>query len=282
MKRILSFGEIIFDIYPDGRAHLGGAPLNFAVHAARSGAEAALLSAVGVDDLGRRALEALSTLGVDTSPVTVVEHAETGRCLVTLDAAGVPAYCIAEDTAYDRLSLPAVDSLSYDAIAFGTLALRSGHNRRLLQSLLERGAFSTVFCDLNLRPPHVSEEAVALCLSHAEILKVSDGEWDDLKSLFSIGASDLLRGAVALKAYAPHLRLLLVTCGDAGAYAADLVSGNLYFEAAHPAAVVSTVGAGDSFGAAFLCSYLDGSPIQACLSYAAQRAACVVSQLGAF
>lgn len=51
--RIVSFGEVLFDIFDDG-ARLGGAPLNLAVHLHRLGAEPLLVSAVGQDTLGRR------------------------------------------------------------------------------------------------------------------------------------------------------------------------------------------------------------------------------------
>ena len=54
--KILSFGEIIWDVYPDGKT-LGGAPLNFAAHAALLGAKSSLISAVGSDELGNSAVE---------------------------------------------------------------------------------------------------------------------------------------------------------------------------------------------------------------------------------
>ena len=62
--KILSFGEIIWDVYPDKR-HIGGAPLNLAAHAKKQGAEAYLMSAVGDDELGKKALSALDGFGVN-------------------------------------------------------------------------------------------------------------------------------------------------------------------------------------------------------------------------
>ena len=44
--KALSFGEILWDIYPTER-FIGGAPFNFAAHLARLGAEVCMLSAVG-------------------------------------------------------------------------------------------------------------------------------------------------------------------------------------------------------------------------------------------
>ena len=54
MKKVLSYGEILWDVI-DGQAKIGGAPFNLAGHLARLGAEAFLYSKVCADELGRRA-----------------------------------------------------------------------------------------------------------------------------------------------------------------------------------------------------------------------------------
>ena len=58
--KVLSFGEVLWDVYTDG-AVLGGAPLNFAAHTSIQGAESYLISAVGNDELGRKTLEEVKT-----------------------------------------------------------------------------------------------------------------------------------------------------------------------------------------------------------------------------
>ena len=167
--KIISFGEIIWDIYPDA-SHIGGAPLNFAAHAARQGAESLLVSAVGDDALGTAAREQLLRFGVDDSLVTTVAELPTGQCRVTLDKENMPHYDLLADTAYDAISCDT--KLNCDAFAFGTLIQRSAHNRRTLQQLLESGQFREVFCDLNIRPPYYARDSVECCLHHATILKV--------------------------------------------------------------------------------------------------------------
>ena len=52
---ILSLGEILWDVFPDGREELGGAPFNLAFHASRLGHEPVFISAVGDDPRGARA-----------------------------------------------------------------------------------------------------------------------------------------------------------------------------------------------------------------------------------
>ncbi|HWE84474.1 MAG TPA: hypothetical protein VG267_05990 [Terracidiphilus sp.] len=63
-RLILGLGELLWDLLPEG-PRLGGAPANFTVMAGRLGSRAAILSRIGRDDLGRRAVELL-----DRSPPT--------------------------------------------------------------------------------------------------------------------------------------------------------------------------------------------------------------------
>ena len=147
MKKILSFGEIIWDVFPDGDAVIGGAPLNFAAHAIKCGAKASLLSAVGNDALGEKALKELQRLGVSTDFVGKSDLA-TGRCIVSLNN-GAPSYKVCRPAAYDRISLTqeAVDSInreSFDAFCFGTLAAREPVSRKALQRVLKSCSFARV------------------------------------------------------------------------------------------------------------------------------------------
>ncbi len=65
---VVGLGEVLWDVFPDG-ARFGGAPANYACHAASLGADAYVASAVGRDDLGDRALQALQDNNVDTRAV---------------------------------------------------------------------------------------------------------------------------------------------------------------------------------------------------------------------
>ena len=74
-------------------------------------------------------------------------------------------------------------------------------------------------------------------------------------------------------------RLVLITKGAEGAYAYD--GGKEYYCDAAEAEVVSTVGAGDSFGATFLSQFLSGKTVADSLAIAARVSAFVVSNTGA-
>ena len=102
--KLLSFGEVLWDIYPDKKC-LGGAPLNFAAHFVKAGGEADIITAVGNDSLGAKTLEGIRRLGVGTGYVAEV-NAPTGRCLVTLDENSVPTYDLLSGVAYDMIPPP--------------------------------------------------------------------------------------------------------------------------------------------------------------------------------
>ena len=283
MKKILSFGEIIWDVFPDGDAVIGGAPLNFAAHAIKCGSKAYLLSAVGEDALGEKALHALQNLGVGTDLVGKSSLA-TGRCIVTLKN-GSPSYEVCRPAAYDEIvfSQDVVDFINqkgFDAFCFGTLATRESVSRQTLQRVLKSCSFSTVFCDINLRPNCYDEESVKLCLENASILKISDEE-EPLLCVFPFYRNlcpDGLNQAVnALFEAYPNLTLILYTKGENGAtvYQKD---GTLVEIPPVKTQVVSTVGAGDSFGASFLTSYLNGASLSDAGALAARISAFVVSK----
>ena len=73
-----------------------------------------------------------------------------------------------------------------------------------------------------------------------------------------------------------NIKLLVITCGADGAYCFG-ANGESDFVPSVPATVISTVGAGDSFGAVFLARYLAGVDVTRALGEAAAVASFVVS-----
>lgn len=282
-KRILAVGEIIWDVYPDRRV-IGGAPLNFAAHAARCGAKSALFSAVGEDALGDAAMEALCAFGVDTA--LVKRNARpTGQCLVTLDAQAIPHYEVLRNMAYDHLRLSEQDRAIIrarhpDALYFGTLIQRAPGSRLALRQLVQDDRFETVFCDVNLRQDCYDAESVRFCLEQATILKVSIEEEPALRSFgFYAPEKNTPRGiAQALCGRFGNLKTVLITLGREGSYGYEAASGRDCLQAAIGDRVVSTVGAGDSFSAAFLTGYLAGQPMEVCMRKAAAVSGFVVTR----
>src|SRR5687767_8854055 len=94
---VLALGEVLWDLLPSGK-QLGGAPANFAYHAAQLGADARIVSAVGDDDLGREILDRQRALALDTPLIHVDPGHPTGTVTVSLNA-GQPTYTIHENVA---------------------------------------------------------------------------------------------------------------------------------------------------------------------------------------
>ena len=283
-KKILAFGEVIWDIYPEEQV-IGGAPLNFAAHSAACGVKSYLLSGVGADELGIAAMEKIRDFGVKTDFVQTVQAAPTGQCLVKLNARSVPSYNVLKNVAYDGICLTEDDlaqvrAQKFDVLYFGTLIQRDMISRSALSALLEACDFEDIFCDLNLRPDCYDADSVSLCLRNATILKISDEEEPILRKMgFYHCFSDSPEAiAKAIAARYGNLKHILITCGAKGSMQYVTESGECFHQSIVKVPVVSTVGAGDSFSAAWLSAHLDGLPPTTCLRKAAELSAFVVSR----
>ena len=170
--------------------------------------------------------------------------------------------------AYDRIELSdaelsEIEREQYDALYFGTLIQREEISKRAVQALADRNCFRTIFCDVNLRTHCYDRESVELCLQSATILKVSIEEEPLLRELMGyLPNENTIRGiAVALCEAYPQLQIVILTLGKDGSYAYSRKDESECFQCAIGDRVVSTVGAGDSFSAAWLTAYLSGEPM---------------------
>ena len=268
--RVVSFGEILFDVI-GGVPYLGGAPLNLAAHLRKQGAETTLISAVGNDPLGRDALEQIGQLGLDTGTIAVLDGFPTGTVTVLLDERKVAAYDFAMDTAYDHIPVPGFDT-EVDLFCFGTLAQRSPESRGTLARLREM-LDCLFFYDVNLRQDFYSKAILEESLYSADIVKLNEDEFPVLAAMFGLPDDpEELRRRFGLQ-------MVLLTLGPEGC---DLYSsGGVIHSPAVPVKVVSTVGAGDSFSAAFLYHYLTGSTLNEALTAGNLLAAKIAGQKGA-
>ncbi len=286
MKKILSFGEVIWDVY-DEKAVIGGAALNFAAHASKCGLDSYLLSAVGADELGERALAIAKGFGVNTTFIQCSDK-QTGKCLVTLNENGVPSYRVLEDVAYDNIKLTDKDideirALAPDALYFGTLIQRNEASRVALRRLCEDCHFDEIVCDVNLRKNCYDKDSVELCLSMATVLKVSDEEEPTLREMGAYACEQYSHLAIAeaICSKYPQIKHVLLTCGEKGCFVYSAETKESFFEVAKKVKVASTVGAGDSFFAAFVASYLSGKTVRQATRLGTRLSGYVVSKVGA-
>lgn len=278
--KLASFGEILWDLFGSER-HMGGAPLNIAAHAALYGFESYLISAVGDDDLGKDALDNVTRLGINADFVSTKADIQTGRCIVSLDDAGMPTYKIDEAAAFDEITPPTTPLSDFDVLCFGTLALRGEDNVRTLGKIISEGSFGELYADLNIRAPFYSSRSIEFCLKTATIVKISDEELPTVATSLGIEYTTPDSVARELSHHFPNIRLLVITLGEKGSFCLDASEGRVYRAAAQKATVLSTVGAGDSFGAAFLASYISTHDIPKSLLVASCVSAYVVTSLEA-
>lgn len=276
---MLSFGETLWDLLPSGPA-LGGAPCNLAVRVNDAGGRGLLVTRLGRDALGDRALERLRERGLDVRLVQRDDARPTGTVPVRVDAAGVPDFTILPDVAYDRIEAAGealAAAATADAVAFGTLAQRAAVSRASLGRLLDAAPRALKFLDLNLRRDCWTRETVEASLGRADVLKLNEAEERRLGELFGLPGEGLaLRRAIADRW---SLDAVVVTLGERGAAA---VRGDETAESpAPPVKVVDTCGSGDAFAAAFLLAHLEGRPLREALDRGNAMGARVAAQAGA-
>ena len=282
MHRVIGIGEILWDVFPDG-PRFGGAPANFSCSTselARNSVHVSIFSAVGDDDLGRQAIEALGTRGVDTSLIEVNNHS-TGRVDIELDDTGVASYHFAEDSAWDHLQFDDAKrnaAAQCDAVCFGTLGQRSDASRTAIQAFVSATPPSCLrILDVNLRPPFVSDALIRTSLQIANVLKLNDDELPYLAKINEIGGSaiEVMRGL----ADRYQLRFVALTRGSKGAII--LSNDNASDLAGRPVKVADTVGAGDAFTAAMTLGLLTGNDLDTVNRNAIEVASYVCSKQGA-
>ena len=139
--------------------------------------------------------------------------------------------------------------------------------------------FSDVFVDVNIRSPFYSYDSVTFCISNATILKISLEELPVVAQLLNMDAGIPYDEFVKrLSERYKSLKVIVITLGADGAYCYDCKKGQEYRCLAQKVAVASTVGAGDSFSAAFLHRLYDKMDVGFSLEYATKVAAFVVSK----
>ena len=256
--KILSFGEVLYDVFGE-KEFIGGASFNLAAHAVRCGLDAQLISAIGADRRGDHFKDELARMGVGTRWLAVDSLRPTGIVNVTLDQNGQPTYDIVQGAAWDFIPTPAdaegLCAYGFDVLCFGTLVQRSEMSRKSLKKLREILKGVPVFYDVNIRPPFTPVSTIKESLPGATIVKVND---DEAKRL----APDVFGKALSLDDFGKALmgeygvKVALLTRGADGCKVM-WEDGTADFPGL-PGKVVSAVGAGDAFSAAFLASWLKG------------------------
>lgn len=318
-KFIIGIGEALWDKFI--KEHLlirkpGGAPANFVYHTTQLGIEGFVVSAVGDDDLGRELQEFLDKKGVRY--IMHISKNKTGEVEATPLANGDNEYKIFKNVAYD--DIPYTDALDklvpyIGAICFGTLAQRENGTssqtiRRLLESVDDESTLKIY--DINIRPTcdisnleSTTEEDARVereklmeiyttSLQLANILKINQTELPILAECLGIKGEHKQICEALIERF--KLNIVIYTLGEEGSIVYYKEAGSQELQESYCRVDIDdiinelnitkdencdTVGAGDSFTAAFVAGIIKGLDIKDAHYKASRLAAYVCTRQGA-
>jgi len=276
--RVVVFGEVLFDRFPDGSLVLGGAPFNVAWHLQAFGLSPLFISRIGNDSLGRQIKHQMVAWGMDTCGLQLDAFHPTGTVDVTVEN-GEPSFDIIKDRAYDFIDKDRIPTLPDRGFLYhGTLAIRNDHSAKALREIKNSYNFST-FVDINLRPPWWNMERVNEALIDSHWAKLNEEELREIAPEEG-GQKDIEQLAAELLANFA-LEGLIVTRGERGAFALTATGQRFTTAPESSNHVIDTVGAGDAFSAVILLGHVRRWPLQLTLQRAQQFASRVVTIRGA-
>ena len=277
-KKVICFGEVLYDVFPTHRK-IGGAPLNVAIRMASLGINTQIISRVGNDEIGKELVQFIEENGVDTSSIQIDETFPTGEVIVKLDSKGSASYTINYPVAWDKIACVPEDEINVkkaDALIFGSLVCRDSVSHQSLLEIINYAKY-TVF-DVNLRAPFYTKELLINLMMQADFIKFNDDELYEISEYMNSPYNSLEQNIrfISEKTNTNHI---CVTKGNHGAVL--YYDGKLHYNSGYKINVVDTVGAGDSFLASLLAKLLLGNDPQNAIDFACAMGALVAQSEGA-
>lgn len=242
----------------------GGKGQNQVVAAARAGAAASFIAAVGTDDFGTMTLAGLDGDGVDTSLVRRVER-PTGTALIAVDDHGENTIIVEAGANAALLGIGERDAAAIAAAAVLVLQLEIPLETVTEAARIARSAGTTVV--LNAAPIRDLPDELLAAL---DLLVVNEHEAAALAAARGAARDGLLDLVPAV----------IVTLGAKGA----VLHRRGLVDVAVPAPSVSAVdatGAGDTFCGALAAAVAEGQELDAALEFAVVAASLSVEHPGA-
>lgn len=275
-KKVVCFGEILWDILPAG-AVPGGAPMNVAYHLRKLGLDPGIVTRVGIDERGKKLIDLLNENGITTDHIQLDYDIPTGIVNAAANEHGEMQYDIVAPAAWDFIAL---DDVTVELVKeashfiFGSLVNRNSTSRNTLFALLETAQQKVL--DINLRPPHFNRQLVEDLLSRADIIKMNSAELELITGWFTRYKTMTDRIAIIQDRF--KVPCIIVTMGGDGAMVN--IEGELYGHPGYVVNVADTIGSGDSFLAAFLFKLLNNDGPKESLAFASALGALVASKTG--
>ncbi|MDE2508736.1 MAG: ribokinase [Planctomycetota bacterium] len=255
----------------------GGKGANQAVASRRAGAEVVFVTAVGDDDAGRAALEALRSEGIDVGHAVVIAGATSGSALILVDDAGENLIGVAPG-ANAALRAEHVDALPDAVFKPGGVLLASLEiPLEAVARALRRARAAGMRTVLNPAP---ATSAATPLLALADVVAPNRGEAATLAGMPpDSDPADLAAALIKLGA-----RDVVITLGSRGCLVATPDRDSRLDCAAIPSprvVAVDTVGAGDAFNGALATALAERRTPRAAAAWAVKAGALAVTVRGA-
>ncbi len=309
MKRIVTFGEIMLRLAPNGyyrffqndqmQATFGGGEANVAVSLANYGMDSVYVTKLPKHAIGQAAVDSLRAFGVDTSKI-VRGGERVGIYFLEKGASQRGSVCI-YDRAYSAIQQAQATDFDWDYIFDGadwfhftgiTPALGANVVEICKQACIAAKAKGVkISCDLNYRGKlWTREEARAAMTELCQYVDVCISNEEDAKDVFGIEAedTDIYGGKLNHEGYKSVAKQLAdkfnfekvaitlrtsISASD-NDWAGMLYDGENYcFSKTYHLRIVDRVGGGDSFGGGLIYALLSGKDTQETIEFAVAASA---------
>ena len=292
-NRFAVFGRAGMDMFADPvgvksenaetfRADLGGSSANICAGLVKLGGEAALITSVSDDAVGRFALNRLAHYGVDTSFVRVLggefrlSLAVYESCIEDFQNViyrnGAVDFQVTEED-MDRVDCNRFSALITAGTVFAAEPSRSATFRAFENA---RSAGLPVIFDIDYRPyswssPQVAADVLSRAGEESDLIVGNDEE-------FGFMAGGIEKGLDKARELAATGKTVIYKMGESGAM--TFADGQEIRTGIYPVIAVKPNGAGDSFIAGLLASIADGHDLRDAVLRGSACASIVVSQPG--
>lgn len=304
MKKVITFGEIMMRLNPEGyrrfvqadrfEASYAGGEANVAVGLAQFGMDAAFVSKVPAHEIGQCAVNELRRFGVDTS--LILRGGDRLGLYYVEKGASQRASKVIYDRAGSAIAKASVSEFDWDAIFenaswFHWTGITPALGGELPEICLEackaaKAHGVTISCDLNFRKKlWTSAQANAVMSKLMPYVDVCIANEEDAKDVFGIAASgtDIAAGKLSREGYRSVAEQLCarfgfkavaitlrgsISASDNDWAAMLYTGGEAYFSPTYHIRIVDRVGGGDSFGAGLIYAMLNGKSPQDTVNFA--------------
>ena len=304
MKKVVTFGEIMMRLNPEGyqrfvqadrfEASYAGGEANVAIGLAQFGMDAAFVSKVPAHEIGQCAVNELRRFGVDTS--LILRGGDRLGLYYVEKGASQRASKVIYDRAGSAIAKAAVSEFDWDAIFenvawFHWTGITPALGGELPEICLEackaaKAHGVTISCDLNFRKKlWTSAQANAVMSKLMPYVDVCIANEEDAKDVFGIAASgtDIAAGKLSREGYRSVAEQLCarfgfkavaitlrgsISASDNDWAAMLYTGGETYFSPTYHIRIVDRVGGGDSFGAGLIYAMLNGKSPQDTVNFA--------------